>query len=173
MEPIVNRVADSGIQVLDLAALASGERVVSVDLEPFLFGGMILREKHFRELVRDHDWSQYAGAVVAVFCSVDTIVPVWAYMLIASRLDGVATRVTVGTESDSRREHFVRALDGYDWSQHQDRIVVVKGCGSTQVPEAAFVGAMSRLQSVAAKVMFGEPCSSVPLWRRPKTTTAS
>ena len=168
MEPIVNRVANSGIQVLDLTTLPPDRPITVVDLEPFLVEGLILREKHFRQEVDAHDWSRYEGQDVAITCSVDTIIPRWAYMLIASKLDGVAASVTVGREEDVRRERFLRALASYDWSEHEDRIVVVKGCGTAEVPESAFVDAMNRLQTVARKVMYGEPCSSVPLWRRPK-----
>jgi S-adenosylmethionine/arginine decarboxylase-like enzyme len=159
--------------VLDLASLAEPREIRTVDLEPFLFGGMILREKHFRDAVNEHDWDQYAGTDVAVTCSVDTIVPTWAYMLITARLESMAHSVTVGTPEDVLRERFIRALDIHDWTQHQDRIVVVKGCGTAQVPTSAFAHAMTRLQTVAAKVMFGEPCSSVPLWRRSKTGAAA
>ncbi len=168
MEPIVNRVANSGIQVLDLASLVEILPIQVIDLQPFLHAGLILREKPFRLAVKEYDWEPCRGALVAITCSVETIVPTWAYMLVSSVLDGIAKSVTVGTAEDARREAFLLALDGYDWSQHKDRIVVVKGCGTVKVPNAAFVQAISRLQSVASKVMYGEPCSSVPLWRRPK-----
>lgn len=165
--PVVNKVAASGIQVLDLADMSPAE-VQVIDLEQFLFGGLILKEKHFRQEVRDHDWEVYRGAHIGIICSVDTIVPVWAYMLLGSTLDGIAAFVTVGDEGAVRREAFLRALGSYDWSAHQDRIVVVKGCGTSAVPESAFVHCVTQLQRVASKIMFGEPCSSVPLWRRPK-----
>ena len=168
MEPIVNKVANSGIQVVDLASLIPANPVRIVDLEPFLFGGLILREKHFRQEVKAVDWDAFQGADVGIICSVDTIVPTWAYMLISSRLHGIAASITAGDEETVRRERFRRSADQYDWTQHKDRIVVVKGCGTSEVPDAAFVQAMTKLQSVAAKVMFGEPCSSVPIWRRPK-----
>ncbi|MBO6574736.1 MAG: DUF2480 family protein [Rhodothermales bacterium] len=169
MEPIVNRVAQSGIQVLDLAEVLGDPAVAVVDLVPFLYGGMILREKHFRDEVAAHDWHAYAGKHVGIVCTEDTIIPTWAYMLIASRLEGVAASVTVGNEVAVRREHTQRALARYDWSRHEDAIVVVKGCGTGSVPDSAFVQAMNRLQGMARKIMFGEPCSSVPLWRRPKS----
>ncbi|NNE68739.1 MAG: DUF2480 family protein [Rhodothermales bacterium] len=165
--PIVNKVAASGIQVLDLAELAPSD-IGLIDLEQFLFGGLILKEKHFRQEVREHDWEAYRDQHVGLICSVDTIVPVWAYMLISSTLEGIAASVTVGDEAAVRREAFLRAFDHYDWNRHQDRIVVVKGCGTSNVPESAFVQCMNHLQRVASKVMYGEPCSSVPLWRRPK-----
>jgi hypothetical protein len=168
MEPIVNRVAESEIEVYNLDALWDGAPVVELDVEPFLVEGLILREKVFREHVKAHDWTPYAGRHVAVYCSADAIVPTWAYMLIAAKLDGVARSVAFGRAADLVRDSFTRALDAEDWSAYQDRIVVVKGCGTGAVPVSAYVDAMQRLQRVARKLMYGEPCSSVPLWRRPK-----
>ena len=168
MEAIVNRVAESEIEVYNLDALWDGAPVVELDIEPFLVEGLILREKVFREHVKAHDWAQYADQHVAVYCSADAIVPTWAYMLIASKLEGTARSVAFGRAEDLVRDHFTRALDAEDWSPYQDRIVVVKGCGTGTVPVSAYVGAMQRLQRVARKLMYGEPCSSVPLWRRPK-----
>lgn len=170
MEPIVNRVAQSGIEVFDLTPFAPDRDPVVLDLEPFLVGGLVLREKPFREAVAALDLEAYRGRVVALGCSADALVPAWAWMLVASRLDGVARSVTLGSADDAVREHVLAALEAFDWSRYDDRIVVVKGCGNARVPEAAYVMAMSRLQRVARKVMFGEPCSSVPLWRRPATS---
>ncbi len=168
MEPILNRVAESDIEVYNLEALWDGAPVVELDLEPFLVQGLVLREREFRAHVKAHDWSQYAGAHVAVYCSADAIVPVWAYMLVASKLDGVARSVAHGRAGDLIRDHFTRALEAEDWSRYAGRIVVVKGCGNRTVPTNAFVIATRKLQAVAQKLMYGEPCSSVPLWRRPK-----
>ncbi len=173
MEPIVNRVAESEIEVYDLSALWDGREVVEFDLAPLLVEGLILREQAFREHVGAHDWAQYADRHVAVFCSTDAIVPTWAYMLIASKLEGVARSVAFGRRQDLLRDHFVRALEAEDWSKYRDRIVVVKGCGSQVVPPNAYVVAMQKLQAVARKLMYGEPCSSVPLWRRPKQQAAA
>ena len=169
METLINRVAESEIEVYNLDALWDGAPVVELDLEPFLVEGLILREKVFREHVKAHDWTQYADQHVAVYCSADAIVPTWAYMLIASKLEGTARSVAFGRAEDLVRDYFTRALDAEDWSVYQDRIVVVKGCGTGTVPVSAYVGAMQYLQRVARKLMYGEPCSSVPLWRRPKS----
>ena len=173
MEPIINRVAESEIEVYNLDALWDGKSVVEFDVVPFLVEGLILREKAFREHVKAHDWTLYTDRHVAVFCSTDAIVPTWAYMLIASKLDGLARSVAFGRKEDLVREYFTRALDVEDWSKYRDRIVVVKGCGTGVVPTSAYVGAMQKLQGVARKLMYGEPCSSVPLWRRPKPQVAS
>lgn len=168
MEPIINRVAESDIEVYDLAALWGERQVVELDIAPFLFQELILREKEFRAHIKAHDWSAYAGVHVAVFCSADAIIPLWAYMLIAARLKPHAASVGFGRAADVVRDFYVRALDEEDWAQYTDKIVVVKGCGNKVVPVDAYMIATQKLQEVARKLMYGEPCSSVPLWRRPK-----
>ena len=162
---VVNRVQRSGIQVFNLAQLWDGASVKELDLSPFLLSGLMLREKVFRDRVGAHDWSSYADRHVAVYCATDAIVPTWAYLLVASKLSA-ARSVVQGRKSDAVRAHFARALDAEDWGRFTDRIVVIKGCGSAIVPLSAYVTAMRRLMPVARKIMFGEPCSSVPLWRR-------
>ncbi len=164
---IVNRVAQSGIEVYDLESLWAGHDIRELDLSTFLDGGFLLREKPFRNQVAAYDWQGFKGIHVALFCSTDALVPMWAYMLVASKL-GHAQSVTMGRRVDVIREQFMLALEQEDWTKFSDRIVVVKGCGSGIVPESAYARAMRELQKVARKVMFGEPCSSVPIWRRPK-----
>ena len=162
----VNRVAESAIETLDLAGLAPPEPL-GFDLEPFLYRGLVLREREFRQSLKDLDWEVYRDAAVAVFCSTDALVPTWAYMLVAARLEGTAAEVTAGTPEAVRQAALVDALGGLDWERYRDAPVVLKGCGNDLVPLDAFVQATRRLQGVAAKVMYGEPCSSVPVWRRP------
>lgn|SRR5690625_900436 len=167
MEPIVNRVAESDIRVFNLEEYWDGAPVKEIDIEPFLVEGLVLRERSFRADVKEHNWSQYEGAHVAVYCSSDAIIPTWAYMLIATKLKGIARSTAFGRAADLIRDHFMRELRSVDWEAFRGRNVVVKGCGSRLVPLAAYVEATTRLQEVADKLMFGEPCSSVPLWRRP------
>ena len=164
---IPNRVAASDIETVDLAALLPEGETAEFDLAPFLHRGLVLREREFRAAMKAHDWSAYAGQHVALHCSADAIVPTWAFMLVASRLEGVAASVAAGTPADLRRDQFVRALDAHDWGRYAGVPVVVKGCGNDLVPLDAFVLATQKLQGVASKVMYGEPCSSVPVWRRP------
>ena len=168
MEPITNRVAESEIEVYNLEKLWDEREIVELDLEPFLHEGLILREKDFRQHVKEHDWSQYEDKHVAIYCSTDAIIPTWAFMLMATKLDGVAHTVTQGREADLLREYYARALEDEDWSQYENGIVVVKGCGGDMVPTSAYMTATQKLKGVARKLMFGEPCSSVPLWRRPR-----
>ena len=167
MDEIVNRVAESDIRVYNLEALWDGAPVAELDLAPWLARGLVLRERDFRQHVKDYDWAQHEGRHVAVFCSTDALVPTWAFMLVVSRLEGVARSVAFGREADLLRDFFLHALEHEDFEAYRDRIVVVKGCGSRVVPTSAYLDAMQRLQRVARKVMYGEPCSSVPLWRRP------
>ena len=168
MDTLENRVADSEIQVFNLADLWDDRPVTEIDISAFLVEGLMLKEKEFRQAVKDHDWSQYENEHVALYCSTDAIVPTWGYMLIGSKLKDTARSTTLGRADDLRREYYVRALDDVDWSAYEDRPVVVKGCGSDVVPEMAYVRATQKLQDVARKLMYGEPCSSVPLWRRPR-----
>ena len=163
---IVNRVAESDIAVYNLEVLWDGRAVVEFDLAPFLLEGLVLREKPFREALKVHDWTAYAEQHVAVFCSTDAIVPTWASMLIATKLDGVAASVAFGRKADLVRDYFVRALEAEDWSAYAGKPVVVKGCASAVVPTNAYLLATRKLQAVASKLMYGEPCSSVPLWRK-------
>lgn len=168
MEPLENRVADSEIQVFNLADLWDDRPVTECDISDFLVEGLMLKEKEFRAAVKEHDWSQYEDEHVALYCSTDAIVPTWGYMLIASKLHDTAASTTFGRADDLRREYYTRALNDVDWSAYEDRPVVIKGCGSDVVPEMAYVRATQKLQDVARKLMYGEPCSSVPLWRRPE-----
>lgn len=163
---IVNRVAQSAIDTFDLEDLWDGGEIVEFDVAPFLFKGLIVRERDFRESVKQHDWSAFEGKHVAIFSSVDTIIPTWAYMLIASKLDAFAASVTQGRSDDLSSSYFTAKLAQFDFSKYEDRIVVVKGCGSGVVPVSAYVDATQRLQKVARKLMYGEACSSVPLWRK-------
>jgi hypothetical protein len=167
-EPIVNRVAQSGLITFDLEAYYSeGERVV-YDLKDNLFQEMILRERDFRAFVKEHDWAQYQGKYVALTCSVDAIVPAWAYMLLATKLEPYARRVIFGTLDTLEAVLFQEALRQVDITQFQDARVVVKGCGNRPVSLFAYTEITRLLRPVAASIMYGEPCSTVPLYKKPK-----
>ena len=166
MEPIENRVAQGEIEVYNLADLWDDAPITELDISRFLVEGLMLKEKEFRADVEDHDWSRYKDEHVALYCSTDAIVPTWGYMLIATELHGTARSVTLGRRDDLLREHYTAALVDEDWSEYADKPVVIKGCGDEVVPEIAYIHATQKLQDVARKLMYGEPCSSVPLWRR-------
>jgi hypothetical protein len=169
MEEIINRVAKSGLVSLDLEDFYHhGERVV-YDLKDNLFMGMILREKDFREFLKTHDWTQYTGKNVAITCSEDAIIPTWAYMLLTLQLTPYANAVVFGSINDLEEKLFFDALSQINPNDYRDARVVVKGCSKHPVPTAAYVEITKRLQPVVQTLMFGEPCSTVPLYKRPKS----
>ena len=165
-ENIVNRVAQSGLISFDLAELyPQGERVL-YDIKDNLFHGLILREKDFREFVKAHDWSQYAGKHVAITCSADAIVPTWAYMLLASKMAPYAANIVFGDLIALETSLFQKALTQFDMERFRDERIVIKGCGDTQIPTSAFVEITARLTGIAKSIMYGEPCSTVPVFKR-------
>jgi hypothetical protein len=166
MEEIINKVALSGLITLDLEDYYHrGERVV-YDLKDNLFMGMILKEKDFREFLKTHDWTQYTGKNVAITCTEDAIVPTWAYMLLALHLRPHAHSVVFGDLDDLEAKLFYDALQAINPEDYRDARVVVKGCSKHPVPTAAYVEITQKLQPVAKSLMFGEPCSTVPLFKR-------
>ena len=168
-EPIVNRVAQSALITFNLEDYyPNGERVV-YDLKDNLFQEMILRERDFRAFAKEHDWSQYQGQYVALTCSADATVPTWAYMLLTIKLEPYARRVVFGTLETLEAVLFQEALERVDISQFQDAKVVVKGCGNRPVSPFAYTEITRLLRPVAASIMYGEPCSTVPLYKKPKS----
>jgi hypothetical protein len=166
METIVNKVAESGIITLDLAQYVSGDEITVFDLKPFLFREMILKEKDYRAALLTHDWQQFAGKHVAVICSVDAIVPIWAYMLAATYLEPVATSVYYGTQEELQKTLIQNRINAIDKAEYTDKRVVIKGCGDTPIPDAAYVAITSHLRPVVKSLMYGEPCSTVPIYKK-------
>ena len=165
-ENIINKVSQSGLVTLDPAQFyAPGERVV-YDIKDNLFHGLILREKDFREFVKGHDWAQYQDKNVAVTCTADAIVPAWAYMLLANRLQPYARQVVFGDAEVLETVLFVKQVATLDVEQYRDQRVVIKGCGDVPVPVSAYVELTHKLTPVVKSVMFGEPCSTVPIYKR-------
>ena len=165
-ENIINKVAQSGLVSFDLADLHQhGERII-YDIKENLFHGLMLREKDFREFIKTHDWETYKGKNVAVICSADAIVPTWAYMLIAFKLTNVANYFVFGDLEMLDTALYLQAIEQLDLSQYKDQRLVIKGCGDIPVPTAAYVAITSKLVNVAKSVMYGEPCSTVPVFKR-------
>lgn len=166
MSEIVNRIAQSPIITFKLEELyPQGDRV-EIDIKDQLFMGQILREKDFRAHIKEVDWAEYEGKHVAIYCSVDAIIPVWAYMLLAVKLEPYAKHVTFGTLEELEKELFLKELDKLDYTQFQDRPVVIKGCSDIRIPEGIYVEATRRIKPFAKKLSYGEPCSTVPLYKR-------
>jgi len=165
-ENIINKVALSGLVTLDPAMFyPAGERIV-YDLKENLFQGLILREKDFREFVKEHDWQQYTGKYVAVTCTADAIVPAWAYVLLANKLAPYAREVVFGDAEVLETVLFLKNIDKMDADDYAGQRVVLKGCGETPVPVSAYVELTKKLTPVVKSLMFGEPCSTVPIYKR-------
>ena len=163
---IINKVAQSGLISFDLAEYYhKGERVV-YDIKDNLFMGLILKEKEFREFVKQNDWSQYEGKNVAITCTADAIVPTWAYMLLATRIEPHANMLVFGDLNDLEDALFKDALQHIDLEKYKDERIVIKGCGDIPVPVSAYVEITRKLRPVAQSIMYGEPCSTVPLYKK-------
>ncbi len=167
MEEIENKVAQSGLLVVDLAQyLPDANLIKTFDIKPFLFQELLLREKDFRAALKTWDWSQYEGYYVAVTCSSDAIVPMWAYMLIGSYLDGIARAYKFTTAAGYRQELLLKNIQEAATAPFEDARVVIKGCGDTNIGEAGFLAITARLKPVVKSLMYGEPCSTVPVYKR-------
>lgn len=166
MEEITNRVANSGLITLDLGEMyPEGDRVL-LDIKDQLFQGLILREKDFREFITTHDWSQYNNKFVAVTCTADAIIPDWSWMLLASALQPFAKKIVFGDLEKLETVLFTEVLSAFDSEQYRDARVVIKGCGDKPVPKTAYIELTRVLQPVVKSIMYGEPCSTVPVYKR-------
>lgn len=162
----MNRVAASGLITIDPASYyPEGERLV-YDVKENLFQGLILREKEFRAFLKEHDFSQYKGKFVAITCSADAIVPTWAYMLLASHMHPYAKKTVFGTSETLETVLYLEALNQADLEQFRDKRLIIKGCGDVPVPEAGYVELTNRLRDLAQSIMYGEACSTVPVYKR-------
>ena len=166
-ETIRNRVAENqNLKTFDLEEHYPEGKRVFVDLSQWLEHGFILREKEYRKQLDEHDWSQYEGANIAVDCTTDAIVPAWAYMLFTVKAAPFVNKVVKGGLEDLESVLYKEVLDQLDYSEYQDKFVIVKGCANKPVPESAYLEATIALQKIARSVMYGEACSSVPLYKR-------
>lgn len=163
--PLVNRVAQSGLITINLEDFFPKAEIVGLDLKGWLFREMILREKDFRESLKTHDWAQYAGKNLAVFCSVDAIVPMWAWMLVAASAGPFAADIYQGTPEEMVKHHFSKTMAAFKTENFAGKRVVIKGCSDQPVPASAYLELTRLLQPVAQSIMFGEPCSTVPVFK--------
>ena len=163
---IVNKVAESGLVTLDLETYYPRESIETFDLKNFLFMELILKEKDFREALKQLDCSQYQDKYVAITCSADAIIPVWAYMLVAAALQPFAKEIFLGTAEEFHKKLFLESIRQIDPNEFLDKRVVVKGCGETPIGDFAYLEITSLLRPVAKTIMYGEPCSTVPVYKK-------
>jgi hypothetical protein len=166
--PPVNRVAASGLVTIKLEEYFPKVEPAELDLKGFLFQELLLREKEFREAMDAHDWDQYRGKVLLVYCSSDAIIPLWAYMLVAAHAAPYAAELFQGNKEEYYRHAFRHIVDEIDPERFAGERVVIKGCGDLPVPASAYMDLTARLRPHAKSIMFGEPCSTVPIYKRPK-----
>ena len=167
-EEIVNRVAQSKLITFNLEDYyPKGQRFL-FDISQWLYEGFVLREKEFRDEAKTHDWSQYQDQYVALNCSTDAIVPAWAYMLVSTYLEPYAKKVVIGDLENLESHIYQEVIDRLDVSDLKDKPVIVKGCSHKPVPKNAYVFLINKLQPVVKSLMYGEACSSVPLYKKPK-----
>lgn len=165
-ENIINKVASSGLITLNLEDYYDhGERVL-YDIKDNLFHGLMLREKDFREFIKTYDWAQYQDKNVAIICSADAIVPTWAYMLLANKMKPFAKEIVFGGLDTLEAVMFTKAISKIDANTYANERVVVKGCGDIDIPVSAYVEITNLLTPVVKSIMFGEPCSTVPVYKR-------
>jgi hypothetical protein len=165
-EMLVNKVAESGIISFDLEAYYPKQPLKVFDLKEYLFMGLILKEKDFRTALLATDWEIYRDANVAITCSADAIIPMWAYMLVASYLQPLAANVVFGDEKKLISTLLVKNLESVNGEEYIDKRVVIKGCGEVDIPESAYVEITNKLRPYVKSIMYGEPCSTVPIYKK-------
>lgn len=168
MDEIVNKVAQSGIITIDLEQYYPEGKRVLLDIKPLLFQELILKEKDFREFIKNEDWNKYKDNFVAITCTNDAIVPTWAYMLLALALEPYAKKVVFGSLETLETVLFEEIIDKLDIFAYKDARIVIKGCGDKAVPISAYVALTEKIKPLAKSIMYGEPCSTVPLYKAPK-----
>lgn len=168
MDEIINRVANSALEVFDLEDYYPVGTRTQIDLAQWLLEGFLLKEKDFREALKNHDWSQYQNHFAALYCSTDAIVPAWATILVTTYLTPFAKKVVLGTIADLNTALYQEILPTLDYSVYQDKPVIIKGCSKKPVPESAYIMAVQKLQPFAKSIMYGEACSAVPLYKKGK-----
>lgn len=163
---IINKVAESALTSIDLEEYYPKGETAVFDLKDHLFMGLILKEKDFRATLQTYDWEQFREKNVAITCTADAIIPMWAYMLVASNLEPVAKEVVFGEEKNILNTLLLRNLSTIKGEEYTDKRVVVKGCGDVAIPEAAYVEITNKLRPYVKSIMYGEPCSTVPIFKR-------
>ena len=166
--PLVNRVAESGLITLNLEDFFPKAPTATFDLKPYLFMELILKEKDFRETCKNFDWSQYQGKNLMVFCSADAIIPTWAYMLVTTHAAPFAENIFQGSEEEFLKAHYFSEINKLDATAFEGKRIVIKGCGNKPVPTEAYTALTQKLLPTVLSIMYGEPCSTVPIYKKRK-----
>jgi hypothetical protein len=168
MDEIINKVTNSVLEVFDLEDYYPSGIRTQIDISQWLFEGFLLKEKDFRDALKNHDWAQYQNQYVAIHCSTDAIIPAWATILVTVNLSPFARKVVSGDLSDLETALYQDIIPTLDFSQYKDKPVILKGCSKKPVPESAYIMAIQKLQPFAKSIMYGEACSAVPLFKKAK-----
>jgi len=168
MDEIINKVANSALEVFDLEDYYPNGTRTQLDIAQWLYEGFLLKEKDFREALKTHDWQQYQNHYVAIHCSTDAIIPAWATILVTVYLTPFAQKVILGTLSDLETALYQEIIPTLDYTKYRDKPVILKGCSKKPVPESAYIMAIQQLQPFAKSIMYGEACSAVPLFKKAK-----
>ena len=166
METLKNKVAESGIISLDLEAYYPAQEVIGFDMKDHLFMELILKEKDFREALKNMDWEMFRNKLVHIHCSADAVIPVWAFMLVSTYLSPLANSIYFGTRDEAIEKHLLNNIASIDVREYSDQRVVVKGCGEKEIPPSAYIAITALLKPVAKSIMYGEPCSTVPVYKK-------
>lgn len=165
-KPLVNKVANSSLVTINLEDYYPEAEIIVLDMKDYLFRELILREKDFREAMNAIDWTQYEGKNMAIHCSTDAIIPTWAYQLVAIHATPYVKMISFGDAAQFVIQHYCRILGTLNIEDYRDQRIVIKGCSDKPVPAAAYLELTRLLQPVAKSIMFGEPCSTVPLYKK-------
>ena len=165
-EELKNKITESGIITINLEKYLPSENVEVFDIKDYLFMGLILKEKEFRQHLKEIDLEKYKNKIIAVTCSADAIIPMWAYMLISSVLLPISVSVMMGTTEEVKKKILIENINKIDLHTYIDQRIVVKGCGENPIPEEAYLLITNKLMPIARSIMFGEPCSTVPIFKK-------
>ncbi len=165
-DSLINKVAESGLMSIDLASFLPSNTIVVFDIKPYLFMELILKEKDFRASLAEIDWNQYNDKFVGIYCSADAIIPMWANMLVASNLSNTAKAIYFGDENRVREQILLQEISLINPAEYTDQRVVIKGCGDTPIGESAYIAITQKLRPVVKSIMYGEPCSTVPVFKK-------
>lgn len=165
-EMIINRVEASGLVSLDLERFYPKEAIKIFDLKDYLFRGLIIKEKDFREALKNTNWDQYKNTHVAVTCSTDAIIPVWAYMLAATYLQPIANNVVLGDKYKLTETILLNNVNSVNVDEFKDKRIVIKGCGEIKIPDSVYLSVTAKLLPYVKSIMYGEPCSTVPVFKK-------